>query len=275
MVGVLDEILVVVHGVLASLACARLLVLCRAFAADGAHVNGLCRLLTVHTLADNDDVRRDGCAAKGLVVHAECSDEVRTALVHHPVAQCLAVVKCTVRGYEDTQTALTQLAHVLGNAEIVDIVELLGKVAVACGIVYAKSCNEWHIGDGQVHAAVGDACLLEALYVHLCIGIEQREYAARRAVYLYGVNVAALAHRGGHLSQDIADTGRAFKDVATFEPKLLCNVPKGINNVCRGVVGTVGTHHGLLVGFLAQQLAYLLVALAYLPVAASIVQSTA
>ena len=40
-VGVLDEILVVVHRVLASLACARLLVLSRAFAADGAHVNGL------------------------------------------------------------------------------------------------------------------------------------------------------------------------------------------------------------------------------------------
>ncbi len=54
-----------------------------------------------------------------------------------------------------------------------DIVELLRQVAVAGGVVHTKSCDKWHIGDGQVHAAVGYACLLKALYVHLGIGIEQ------------------------------------------------------------------------------------------------------
>ena len=55
-VGMLDEILVVVHGELLGLACARLLIFGCALTADVAHVNGLCRLLTVHALADYDDV---------------------------------------------------------------------------------------------------------------------------------------------------------------------------------------------------------------------------
>ena len=155
-----------------------------------------------------------------------------------------------------------------------DIVELLGEVAVACRVVHAKSCDKWNIGDCQIHAAIRYACLLKALYVHLGIGVEQREYAARCAVYLDGMNVAALAHRGGHLSQDVADTCRTLQDVAALETKLLGNVPKGINNVCRGVVGTVGTHHGLLVGFLTKQLAYLLVAFTLFPVIASIAESS-
>ena len=95
-VWVLDEILVVVHGELFGLACARFFIFGRALTADAAHVNGLCRLLTIHSLADNDDVRRDGCTAKGLVIHAECSDEVRTSLVHNPVAQSLAVIERAV-----------------------------------------------------------------------------------------------------------------------------------------------------------------------------------
>ena len=153
-----------------------------------------------------------------------------------------------------------------------DIVELLRQVAVACGVVHTQPGNEWHIGDGQVHAAVRYACLLKALYVHLGIGVEQREYAARCAVYLNGVYVAALAHGCWHLSEDIADTSRTLQDVAALETELSCNVPKGINNVGRSVVGTIGTHHGLLVGFLAQQLAYLLVALTLFPVVASITE---
>ena len=68
------------------------------------------------------------------------------------------------------------------------------------------------------------------------------------------MNVATLADMGRHLSQDVTDTCRTFKNVAALETHLFCNVPKGINNVCRGVISTIGTHHRLLVCSFAKQL---------------------
>ena len=69
------------------------------------------------------------------------------------------------------------------------------------------------------------------------------------------MNVATLADIGRHLTQDIAYTCRAFKDVASLEAHLFCNIPKGIDNVCRGVISTVGTHYCLLVCCFSKQLA--------------------
>ena len=87
------------------------------------------------------------------------------------------------------------------------------------------------------------------------------------------MNVAALAHVGRHLAEDIADTCRTLQNVAALETEFSCNVPKGIDNIGRGVVCAVGTHHGLLVGFLTKQLAYFLVALTLFPVVASVTES--
>ena len=129
--------------------------------------------LPVHTLADNNDV---GCypgAAKSLVMHTESTHEICAALAHNPVTEFLAVVKRTVGRDEDTQTALTQFAHILCYTEIVYVVEFLRQVFVACGVVHTESCNKWDIGNSQIHATIRYACLLEALYLYFGIRIEE------------------------------------------------------------------------------------------------------
>ena len=67
------------------------------------------------------------------------------------------------------------------------------------------------------------------------------------------MDVAPLADVRGHLSQNISDT-RTFKNVSALEAHFLGNIPKGINNVCRGVIGTVRTHYSLLIRFFPKQL---------------------
>ena len=177
--GVLNEIAVVVHRELLDngsflalyLACLACFILRHTFACNSAHVNGIGRLLAVHTLANDNDVRGYTCAAESLVVHTESTDKVSTALANNPITQFLAAVKRTIRRDEDTQTALTQFAYVLCYTEVVNVVELFRQVFVACCIVHTQAGNKRNIGNSQVHATIGDTCLLKALYLHLCIGI--------------------------------------------------------------------------------------------------------
>ena len=129
--------------------------------------------LSVHTLADNNYV---GCypgATESLVVHTESTHEICASLAHNPVTEFLAVVKRTVGRDEDTQTALTQFAHILCYTEIMYVVEFLRQVFVACGVIHTESCNKRDIGNSQIHAAIRYACLLEALYLHFGVRIEE------------------------------------------------------------------------------------------------------
>ena len=90
-----------------------------------AYVNGISRLLAVHSLTNDDDVRGGTSTAKRLVVQTEGTYNIGIAFVHKPVAELLTAVECSVRGDEDTNTTFTELAHVLGNAEVVNVTELL------------------------------------------------------------------------------------------------------------------------------------------------------
>ena len=214
--------------------------------------------LPVHTLADNNDVGGYPGATESLVVHTEGTHEVRTALVHNPVTEFLAVVKRTVGRNEDTQTALAQFTHILCYTEIMYVVEFLRQVFVTGGVIHTESGNERNIGNSQIHTAVRYAGLFKALYFHFGIRIEEREDASRSSVNLYGMDVTTLTDVCRHLSQDIADTGRTFKNVSTIEAHLFGNVPKRIHNVCRSVIGTICTHYGLLICLFTKQLTELL-----------------
>ena len=79
-----------------------------------------------------------------------------------------------------------------------DVAEFLRKVAVAAFVHNMKPGNERNIGNGKVHAAVGDACFLKALDLHLCVRVEQRQDAAGGIVNLHGVNITALADVSRH-----------------------------------------------------------------------------
>ena len=72
------------------------------------------------------------------------------------------------------------------------------------------------------------------------------------------MDIATLADVCRHLPQDIADTGRTFKNVSTIEAHLLGNVPKRIHNVCRSVIGTICTHYSLFIRLFAKQFTELL-----------------
>ena len=133
-----------------------------------------------------------------------------------------------------------------------DVVEFLRQVFVAGGIVHTKSGNKRNIGYGQIHTAIRYACLFETLYLHLGIRIEEREDSSRSPVNFYGMDIAALADVCRHLPQDVADTGRTFKDIAALESHLFGNVPKRIHNVCRSVIGAVRTHYSLLIRFFSK-----------------------
>ena len=176
-----NEIAVVVHRKLLDdrcflafdLACFPSIIFCHTLSAHIAYINDMGGFLPVHTLADNNDVGGYPGATESLVVHTESTHEVRTALVHNPVTEFLAVVKRTVGRNEDAQTALAQFAHILCNTEIVYVVEFLRQVFVACGVVHTESCNKRDIGNSQIYAAIRYACLLKALYVHFGIRIEE------------------------------------------------------------------------------------------------------
>ena len=79
-----NEISVVVHRKLLDdrrflaldLACFPSVVLRHTFSAHIAYINGMDRLLSVHTLANNNDVRGYSGAAESLVVHTESTHEV-------------------------------------------------------------------------------------------------------------------------------------------------------------------------------------------------------
>ena len=140
-----------------------------------------------------------------MIVHSEGPDKISASGTDNPLPQLSAVVECSVGGYEDSDTALTQLAHVLGDTEIMYVSEFSGKVFVACRILHIQSRDKRYVGDGQVYAAVRDAGLLKALYIHLRIGIQQRKDRARCFVYLYGMYVAAFTDIGRHLLENTAD----------------------------------------------------------------------
>ena len=67
------------------------------------------------------------------------------------------------------------------------------------------------------------------------------------------MDIATLTDVCRHLSQDIADTGRTFKNVSTIEAHLFGNVPKRIHNVCRSVISTICTHYSLFIRLFAKQ----------------------
>ena len=131
------------------------------------------RLLPVHTLADNNDVRGYSGAAESLVVHAESTHEVCASLAHNPVTEFLTVVKRTIGRDEDTQTALTQFAHILCYTEIVYVVEFLRQVFVARGVIHTESGNERNISNSQVHTSIRNTCLLKTLYLYFGIRIKE------------------------------------------------------------------------------------------------------
>ena len=261
-----NEIAVVVHRKLLDdrcflafdLACFPSIIFCHTLSAHIAYINDMGGFLPVHTLADNNDVGGYPGATESLVVHTESTHEVRTALVHNPVTEFLAVVKRTVGRNEDAQTALAQFTHILCYTEIMYVVEFLRQVFVTGGVIHTESGNERNIGNSQIHTAVRYAGLFKALYFHFGIRIEEREDASRSSVNLYGMDVTTLTDVCRHLSQDIADTGRTFKNVSTIEAHLFGNVPKRIHNVCRSVIGTICTHYGLLICLFTKQLTELL-----------------
>ena len=135
-----------------------------------------------------------------------------------------------------------------------NVVELLTEVFIACRVIHTQACDKRNIGNSQVNTAVLYLCRLKTLHIDLRIRIEQTKDVARRLVYLNGMDVAALTHVGGHEAKDIADTSTTFKHPATFEAHCTGYVPKGINHIGRGVVGTITAHIGLLVGFFTKQL---------------------
>ena len=69
-----------------------------------------------------------------------------------------------------------------------DVAELLTEVAVTALVHNVQACNERHVGNGEVNTTVTDFGFLKALHLHLCIGIEQREDAARGVVNLNGMD---------------------------------------------------------------------------------------
>ena len=151
------------------LAC---VVFSRAQCTDGGNVYGVCRLLAVHPLTDDNDVRRCRCAAECLVVQSECAHHIAVTLVAYPCPQFVGAVESAVRCDEYAYAALTQFTYVLCYAEIVDMAELAREVAVTAVVVYVHVCREWHVGNGKIHAAVLNPCFLEALDVDLCVGVE-------------------------------------------------------------------------------------------------------
>ena len=116
-----------------------------------------------------------------------------------------------------------------------------------------KSCHKRYVGDGKIYSAIGNHGVLESLNMDFCIRIKQFQDVSADGIDLNSLYVAATAHVLRHLTDNIADTGTAFKHVATLESHSLCNVPKGIYHHGWRIIGTVDAHGGIVQLLFTQQ----------------------
>ncbi len=130
-----------------------------------------------------------------------------------------------------------------------NIAEFLREVAVAAFVHDMKAGDERHIGNCEVYRAICDASFLKSLHLHLCVWVEQGKNAACGVVNLHSMNVTAFADFGRHQSDDVTNTGRTLYDVTALEAESLCNIPHGINDRRRSVVGAVAAHDRSFVFF--------------------------
>ena len=132
--------------------------------------------------------------------------------------------------------------------------ELAGKVFLLA-IVHVDVAKR-HIGNGEVNTSVGNIHLLESLDLHICIGVEQLEDAARDVIQLNGSNGTAFADILGHGCKDIADAGRPFQYVAALKAKALGNIPHGFDDFRGSIVCGIDGESRSLHFFVRQERAH-------------------
>ena len=168
-------------------------------------------MLTVYTLTHYDNIRGGVCAAKGLVVETESTDNIgiTTTTVVEPYTQVFRLVEGVAGRNEYAQAALFEFAHILGDTEIVNAAEAFGQVFLLL-VIHMQVGHERHIGNGKVLRVVGYLHILEACVVRGSARVELCKYACRDVVYLYGGQITAMRDTLGHQRKDITDTRRTL-----------------------------------------------------------------
>ena len=189
-----------------------------------AQRTGLAHVNSVHSggigaavpLPHNNNVTRHRRTAKRLVVQTESADNVGITLVSDPTAKLVALIHSTRRRNEETETAISQLADILGNTEVVNVRKLTAEVLVVL-VDDVQACHKRYVGDGKVNAAITDDGVLESLDMYLGVGIEEFQDVTRDTVYLHGLDVTATAHLTRHLTDDVTDTCTTLQHIAALE----------------------------------------------------------